>query len=193
MKRTSTNLFTMCVLICIIAFSLMLSACSPIVKQGLDNFGLADSTLSLCSHLLPSEEFLTTSNYIGGDYRYWDQNDLFSTNTSEKVFLYLEYAPADYQKAKEYCLSNMQLSSKNTKEHNGYVFTENLALGSNASFPYHFNMFGYNDSLNQLFFIGYHNSKAIYSYADGTTAELAENDFGSFLNTVFGEYYDFGQ
>ena len=168
---------------------------SDITFSGLDEFDTTTSSLSLTTYLIP-EDLLTKYAYTEGDYHYFD-NAYLTEAFMEKAFLYLAYDESVYAEAKQYCLDTFKnLSAENVKEYNGYIFTENLERaiaceemenGRNKEYPHTFVMFGYNDSLCRLVFIGFacgddHNEKAA----------LADTDFGTFLNEFYGEYYDFG-
>ena len=137
-------------------------------------------------------------NYTRGDYHYYDA-PLLSLSSLEKAIAILEYDDIIYQEAKQYCLNNMYLSPTNIKEHNGYVFIENLGYadyvgsiknGVNQEFPETFTMFGYNDSLKTLVFLGFCSEHA-NDKKDDPQAAYAETDFGKFLDIFFSEYYDF--
>ena len=188
--------------ICLAVIILWLISCIPYKEQGLSAFSPQDSSRGLTSCLIPGEAFIERFPYLNGDYQYYDNSSLLNINFEEKAFLYLEYDAETYAEAKEYCLSHMYLSQDFVREYNGYVFMENhwavgnpkdLVDGKNTKFPYYFNMFGYNDDLHQLFFIGYLSVKYFYSGADGSNADLAVDRFAEFLDVVYSEYYEFDE
>ena len=56
-----------------------------------------------------------------------------------------------------------------------------------CQYPEHFNMFSYDDSTNTLLFLGYYNSDP-----ESVSTPLALNDFESFYQTHFSQYYALG-
>ena len=182
---------------CLFAITVLIAigliSCSPVEKEGLNNWGRADSSLSNTRYLFPDEEFLTLYPYIDGDYRYFDNCNYL--NQLDKAFAFIEYDPEQYLEAKQYCLEYFDLSSDNQKEYKGHVFIETLNMandyknvenGKNIKYPYHMNLFGYNDSENRLFFIGLYCTESYYKDAD-----LIRTDMGAFLEAFYSEYYDF--
>ena len=185
--------------ICILALLILgMVSCSnrPYTISGLDEYHPADSSMGITKHFFPTEDssFLTLFEYADGDYHYY-----YSGDVHEKAIATLKYDEGVYKVAKQYCIDNMYLSTTNIKEHNGYIFVENLAYAEaydhlknnkNTEFPKFFTMFGYNDSLNTLVFIGFC-AKDAYSDKDDPKDAYAETDFGKFLDIFFSEYYDF--
>ena len=182
-----------CLLMSIVLAVVLLSACTPIQKNGLENFEKYDCTFELTANLFPSDDFIQKYDYVQGDYQYFDNCDLWWGYS--KAFARLTYTPEVYEVAKQHCLDSFVLSEKHTYRNSQYVFTEHLCYKSKneagervleSDFPRHFNMFGYDDETCTLFFIGYYNG-------DPNSAErkLAQTDFYSFLSKVYGEYYSF--
>ena len=193
------RLLKLSIITLLLAVTICFASCAPITKEGLGEFSAATSSMGLTAYLLPNDSFLTQFDYIDGNYHYFD-NDIHTAEALEKCMLWLKYDESQYNMAKEHCITQMALSEKNIKTCGDYVFIENLALTQNSEtadsdmdshFPYFFVMFGYNDTLNELFFIGYRCGKYVYNDIDAPMAELANTDFGVFLKNVYSEYYDF--
>lgn len=202
MKNTVTRL-----ILCLLSVILLLTvtSCSvlfpnsplfstQIHDSGLDAFSSDASERGLTAYLLPTDGLIEKYAYVDGDYHYFD-NLYVNEQALETAFAYLEYEAATYEEAKQFCLNTMSLSAENTKEYNGYVFAENLALteknrsedGKDLRYPRYFIMFGYNDALNRLVFIS-----LFCGDEHAEKAALADTDFGTFLKEFYGEYYDFG-
>lgn len=171
----------------------LLSACSPIQKEGLENFHPAHCSYGLCQQLFPTDSFLSDYKYIDGDFYFIDTQD-FGWGYA-KAFAYLTFDPEIYIIAKQYCLDSFLLSDENCYQWDNYHFSEHICYkGKDADgewilksdFPRHFNMFGYHDESCTLFFLGYYNGDP-----QSKERELAVDDFYAFLKEVFGDYYTF--
>lgn len=190
---------TSMLLIILLILSLILSGCKyEVYKEGIENFDVNDSNISLNSCILPSDDFIENFDYTNGEYYYNDVNEhwLYVANCEQSIVI-LNYKTDVYEQAKAYCLDTMELSETNQFDYNGYTFTENIGLakawddledGVNTRYPHHFNMFAYNDEEQCLVFMGF------YSSPDNKDDNiyLAQTDWEEFLRTYFYEYYDFG-
>ena len=170
----------------------VVSCAEPIVKSGIENFSYATCSLGLTSNLFPSEDYLTAFEYEEADYAYYDSCDLVWGYA--KAFAYFRYSEEEYKKAKEHSLNTVSLNS-NQYESSGYYFSEYLCYESKdengewiakSQFPEQFNMVGYNDDKCILVFIGYYNGNP-----EDSEIALAKSDFGTFLTTVYSEYFNF--
>lgn len=187
MKKVS-----LCLLILILC---LLSGCTTVKIDGIENFSEGHSSVSLTENLIPSKEFLKDYEYIAGDYHYFEEKS-FSESHLEVSIMVLKYETDEYQKAKEFCLEELWLSEENAKEYNGYIFKENLSLpykyndlinGVNEEFPHFFNMFSYNDDKCEIVSIGFWCGMKLYD-----DANLVNEDFGAFLQKYYSKFYDFG-
>lgn len=170
-----------------ILLSIILSACSSVYEiHGLHNFNINDCNMGLTKNLLPNESFLVDYPYSNGDYHFYENK------LQPKTLMILQYDSDIYDGAKEHCLRSFVLIGGNCHEFGEYCFVENNTYwesnGKDSRYPEWFNMFGYNDETQTLFFLGY--------YVDRISDEdriLATTDFQGFLTKHFGEYYDFSQ
>ena len=183
-----------CLLIFFVLYVFSIVACAPVRKDGLPNYDKHTCTVGLTARLFPSDEFLERFQYTEGDYHYWDSDDWIWGYA--KTFAYLRYDPAVYQDAKQYCLEEFAFNSSNLhiNTDNGYSFQEvygsvaeyaiDPAVASNCNFPGCFNLFGFNDESNTLYFLGYYNG-------DPNSGErnMALTQFDEFINKVYGEYF----
>lgn len=148
-----------CVLLPLLLFNL--SACAldkalVIEHRGMEEFASVDSSVGINARLLPAEDFPslfpTTDSYY--HYLYTAPHEYFFGYEVERSLMILTYDSADYEQAKEYCLTNMVLSDAVDLEYGGYHFIENYAMGDYPDFPYWINMLVYNDERHQLGFLG---------------------------------------
>ena len=187
------NVILLCMLI--LLSSLFMTSCNSTVNiEGIENFGEADSSVSLTKYLIPNEEFLDEYEYVYGDYYYLEEKPFVEENL-EIAIMILEYEQDVYEKAKQYCISKLYLSDENVREYAGFTFAENLDLpkaynylenGKNKEFPCFFNMFGYNDEKCTIVSIGFHCGD---DWAE--EAQNADADFSKFIETFYSEYYNF--
>jgi len=182
-----------CLLMSIVLTFFLLSACTPIQKDGIENFSKYTCSVELTANLFPSDGFLEKYNYMQSDYHYIYTEDWVWGYA--KAFARLTYTPEVYEAAKQHCLDSFVLSEDHTYCNSQYSFTEHLCYESKneagerfleSDFPRHFNMFGYDDESCTLFFIGYYNGDP-----NSAEKELAQTDFYSFLSQVYGEYFNF--
>ena len=188
-----------CVFI-IIVLIISVTACSLLTKSpvieidGITSYCPTDSENGITEYLFPSQKFLIEFDYKNAEYHYYD-NLYLNEDLLEKSFAVLTYETEVYTKAKAYCMDNMILSADNTKEYNGYIFQENMMFQNaqesviqeqDREYPYFFIMFGYNDSLCSLVFLGFYCKEAHYS-----SANFAQKDFGRFLDVFYSDYYSF--
>ena len=185
--------FYVIVLICVLLFAC--SSCNE--KYGLDgieNFQENHSDYELNVFLLPTKDFIREFEYVDIDYHYRAEYETyFSIGGTERTLVVVEYRQEVYEKAKAYCLQNLQLSETNIIEYCDYTFIENIALPINQdrygqinSFPKWFNMFAYNDELKTLIFIGFYSPD--YTSAD---AQNVRDNWGAFIEKHFSDIYSF--
>ena len=188
MKRLLVLLFVAVIL-------MTLCACSSVEISGIENYRKQTCSVSLTEYLFPSDDFLTEFSYNNGGYEYRDTGDLAWGDVT--TLCYLSYEDDVYKGAKESCLTNFAFCEEHQFTHNGYQFGEILCHkitdddGNRiiaCNYPKQFNMLAYNDEKCTLIFMGYYNG------APGDPEKtLAENDFSSFLKTVYTDYYNFDE
>ena len=130
------------------------------------------------------ESFMEKFEYLGGDFFYYGYDDFAHWEKgTERALLYLDYSEEVYCDAKA-CLSDeMNLDMEQDLVYGGFSFHVNL---EHNQFPTFYTMVGYNDEKHRLMFIGFY--AKVESYPE---VEYALTDFGVFLETFFGEYYNF--
>ncbi len=166
------------ILVCVILLSFC--GCQKIEIDGVENFDEADSSMSLNSSLLPSEDFFDKFEYVDADYKYRAEFPMYFAPGTERSIVYVEYEAETYEQAKEFCFQEMMLWD-NIQEYNGYTFIQNMGY----NFPKHFMMFAYNDSNCRLVFIGLYTIE----HSEDDAQEVSEN-WGDFVEHYFGDLYD---
>ena len=155
--------------------------------EGIENFNIATSTTSLNRFLLPSDDFLEKFECEKANYYYNDYSKTsFIMDSIEQSIIICEYSEEYYSDAKEYCINNMTLSEEIVFEHNGYSFAQRTDFTEVRDFPRYFTMFVYNDSNHTLIFMGFYATSDHHS-----EIQLAQDDWGAFLDKYYGDYYDF--
>lgn len=198
------------IVILLVIFSLGLTGCyQDLEKNSLEeyvvfinknNFGFSNTGIDNPKYFLPSVSFVEDYDYVEGGY-YWREDDMlrgiFTTNVlPETVLLYLKYDESIYYSAKQTMLENIKPYGDKFYEYNNYIFYENsneinLSPGE-RNFPEDFTMACYNDEKHTLIFIGLESvTLAGPSCIDNKYLEDIDNNWGSFVEEYFGEYYDF--
>ena len=109
-------------MILIMAVVLSLASCSlffdmnVIYVHGLNEYIYDASWNGLTQNLFPSTDFIQKYNYVDGDYHYYD-NCNTNEDFLEKVLCVLEYEDNIYQKAKAFCVSEMDLNTESKIEY----------------------------------------------------------------------------
>ena len=144
------------------------------------------SSVGITSELIP-EYFLDNFEYSDGKFYYHsDYYGFFGLEATEKSLFYLEYTEKNYQTVKEYVLTQMGLDFASEKKYNNYIFYIYPSRQYSYTFPYRYSLAGYNDEKLTFIFIGSTCEKKNYP-----EVEYGLTDFGLYLKTFFGEWYDF--
>jgi hypothetical protein len=151
----------------------------------------ANSTILMGNSSVEIDQFgdiyplYTDYSYIDGDYHYSLEESLPFYNVLERTIVYFEYAESDYQNAKAYCQENLPtLGDTATEEYNGYVFYD--IYGDTNNYPRAFQRVVFHEEKHIILFLG------LYSTDKRANAvEQDIQDWGSFLQKYFGEYYSF--
>lgn len=157
---------------------------------GIGNFSPHLCSLGLTADLFPGEDFLTSFPYVDSSFVYqdmgtWDHADWGVVRT----VAVLTYEPEVYALARECCMGELSLSQERRLSYGGFTFVQNNTQSERypaASwyYPKRFNLFGWRDESCELMFIGYYGQS-------GTAMDMLPEDFGGFMEAVFGEFYDF--
>lgn len=152
-------------------------------------------------YFLPSNLFLQEYNYTEGSY-IWREDDpfrgLFKINVRPEIsFLGLKYEENIYYNAKQFMLKEIPPYLNKFYKYNNYIFYENsnfIDLKGTRRFPECFTMACYNDENYTLIFIGlYSGTLAGPSCLEEKYLNDIDNNFISFLDTYYGELYDFSK
>lgn len=161
-----------------------------VAVTGVENFSPYLCSLELTADLLPVEDFLTRYPYTDGGFDYqdmgtWEHADWGVVRTAAV----LSYEPEVYGQAKALCMEEFSLSQERQLTYGGFTFAQNNTQSeryANSSwyYPKRFNLFGWRDESYELMFLGYYGET-------GTAMDMLPEDFGGFMEAVFGEFYDF--
>ena len=178
-----------CVLI-ITMLCLCLSACDrdySTEKRSPKDFSQNASELGVTRALIP-EEFVEKFTYTDGYYcHYCFSKSFFSSSSSDRALMFLQYDGETYEEAKAYVFANMDLSEESVESYNGYAFYDIYTESFGINAPHQFKRFAFNDSKKTLIFIGH------YSFQYEDILEEYSDDWGAFLNDFYGDWYDFSQ
>ena len=188
------SLMVLIILCCLISCDMGFS--SPNLR-GIDKYNEANSSVSLCQELLPSDDYLELFDYIDGDYHYIDNSGYGFSVRDEQVLMYLTYNEDVYKTAKEFTFQNIYFLENYKYSYNGYEFLVNICRkmeGRDSDIvkseidPYWFNMVAFNDEKNTIVFMGF------YMPEELRTPEVKQlltfEDMGAFLKEYF-LFYDF--
>ena len=195
-------------IILIMMCSLFVVGCyQDLEKNSLDEYvlqinqnkiGFSSVEIDHPDYFLPSLTFIQDYDYIDGKY-YWREDDplrgLFTTNVNPEIsFLCLQYDETTYNNAKAFMLEKIGPYNNKLYKYTNYVFYENSNFINlhYRDFPEWFTMACYNDVNYTLIFIGFDSGTlAGPSCLDIKYLENMEDNFISFLEQYYGEYYDF--
>ena len=147
--------------------------------------GFSNTSIDRAEHLLPSRKFISEYTYTDGGYHLARPRGKFLSKPflNEKVILWLKYEEAEYQKAKAFMLEKIPIKEDRMYLYGDYVFY----LNYEKKLPIKFTMACYNDTNHTLIFLG-----ACGSGLKENNAVVFGNWKG-FIDTYFGEYYDFSK
>lgn len=147
-------------------------------------FGQMGLSLDTPKYFLPSDSFCTDYEYTNTGYHFVEK---FKKEKNSMVILYIEYEQNVYYEAKTSMFDGIKPYDDNRYEYQGFEFYKNSNYITayvdgiyGDRFPKAFTMAGYNDEKRTLMFIGYYNS---------SRTEI--EDWGAFIESIYGEYYDF--
>ena len=164
-----------------------------IIKVKRYHGGNSDLELDHPEFFLPSASFFDDYRFIDGGY-YTREASLGTIDDPPEVsILYLRYEEKIYLAAKEYTLEKIEPYGDKFYPYNNYVFYENsnfIALKQRRDFPEYFTMACYNDTNYTLLFIGFY---VLYFSDENEHFYDIENNWESFVDEYFGEYYDFSK
>lgn len=158
------------------------------------HIGFSEYELDFPTLFLPSETFLTDFTYIEGEYYFYEEDPWKMTHSKPSTaLLVLRYDEGAYEVAKDDMLKNIPSADDTIYKHQGYIFYRNAHFASFLNnlevknFLKWFTMASYNDEKNILCFIGFYDCVGVDEkfYAD------PEGNWGLFIDTYYGEYYNF--
>lgn len=199
-------------IILIVLYLIGLSGCyQDLKKDSLDEYiihinknehGYSETEIDHPKYFLPTTTFLEDFLYLNGFY-YWREDDplrgVFSSKVNPEIsFLKLTYEENDYLEAKGEMLRNIESYNNKLYSYNEYIFYENTNFVNikyeSSHLPEHFTMACYNDYKFTLIFIGFCSiTISARPCIDEKYINNFDENFTSFIDQYYGEYYDFSK
>ena len=206
MKKFLIVLTILCVVLCSSCYQDLYADSLDEYTTMIRNSKVGNSATSIDNpyYFLPSCTFLVDYPYEEGGY-VWREDDivrgLFTTNVFPEIaLLALQYDEQTYLSAKQTMLDEIPAYTDQVYMHGGFIFYENanctnfINFKEKRNFPQWFTMAGYNDEKNTLMFIGmYSGTLAGPSCLEERFLNDIENNFSDFIDTYYGQYYDFNE
>lgn len=198
------------IILLLVTLSFLLTGCGVYKVNSLDayqkqvtNSGIGFSSIGIDDpkYVLPSYTFLDDYAYLEGDY-YLHENDILNflvddTYMPNRSFITLKYDKSIYLKAKQCVLDNIPAFEDQCYIYGDYQFYVNKKFmdhkDKDSSFPYLLymcTMVCYNDNSCTICFLGF--DEAEYTLPEKYINDL-ENNWTSFIDEFYGEYYDFSK
>ncbi len=152
-------------------------------------YGYSDVEIDNAKDFLPSKTFITDYKYENGKHHYYEEC-MNEHNVPTRSFLLLKYTPEVYEEAKAFALNNIPQYGNDTYSYNDYTFykNENFVISHEKDFfPRWFTMACYNDSKNELVFIGFYTTKL------PDELDISQETWKEFIDKYYGEYHDFSK
>ena len=204
MKKMTVFLF-------LILFVLCSSSCHQnLVKDSLDSYthyievngiGYSSTEIDHPEYLLPTKSFLRDYSFLDGKYVWREDNPLKGIKNDgispEIVLLCLKYGDDVYEAAKQTMMKEIQPYNDTLYRYDDYVFYENsnfIELTGSRRFPEYFTMSFYNDSEQSLMFLGMYSETILGSSCiDDIYINDIDGNWKEFIDTYYGEYFNFGE
>lgn len=135
------------------------------------------------------EDFLDTCGYTDGKFYLdveKDEEYLNLTTKMERSLMWLSFEQAEYEDAKNRILVDIVPLNHQEKEYNGYHFYIKPLHQTWENMSSWCRMISYNDQKCTLLFMGMWCEETLYP-----EVEYMSTDFGLYLETFFGDFYDF--
>ena len=193
----------------IVILSFILTGCCEMKMDSLEEYkyyiseskiGYSSKELDHPDYFLPTHSFLNDYEYIVGEYHYYEHNPFCEIFTDklppDRTLIVLKYSESTYQEAKECVLNNIPKYDDYYYIYNDYQFYINKNFmdrfdeNSYPQIPNWLTMVCYNDDNYVICFLGFSNS---YPKLDEKYLTDLENNWQSFIEQYYGEYYDFSK
>ena len=189
-----------------LAIMLALTSCSLFEESAyhfdsLDEYikkrvGYSSYELDEPAHFLPSQEskaFLRDYDYVYGEFHSYEEGVFVYPHAKPSMsLLALRYEADIYEEAKSFMLKNIPAYNDFRYIYGDYIFYENANFTEKKDsryFPRWFTMACYNDTKQELVFIGFYDSVGM----DQKYYDDPQGNWVSFIDTYYGEYYDFSE
>ena len=165
-------------------------------------FGFSEVEIDHPKYYLPSDTFLDDYTYLEGYHYYYEEGDLnflFNPNfMPDRSLIVLKYEETVYLQAKQCVLDNIPVFENKYYTYGNYQFYVNKNFMDKFDYttpalplPEWFTMVCYNDANNTIGFLGFC-KHAPHQLSEKYINDL-ENNWASFIDEYYGEYYDFSK
>ena len=158
--------------------------------------GYSQVEIDYPDYFLPIKTFASDFEFVDGGFHYYEEDlsrEIFEGKREPEIaILYLRYCEDIYENAKKYMLNNIPRYGEKTYIYKDYIFYENANFISlhGRRFPKWFTMACYNDEKHTLMFIGFYDG---YPGLSSEEQNNIEENWGNFLETYYGKYYNFDE
>ena len=199
------------IILLLVTLSFLLTGCDEVEINSLDKykeriadheFGFSDVEIDQPKYLLPSKTFLEDYPYLEGSFNFYDGGYgmyLFVPKDKykpDRVLIVLKYDENVYLQAKQCVLDNIPVYENKCYTYGNYQFYVNKNFMDKFDYtapalplPKWFTMVCYNNENNTICFLGFCVS---YQLPEKYINDL-ENNWTSFIDEYYGEYYDFSK
>ena len=196
------------IILLLVTLSFLLTGCDEVEINSLDKykeriadheFGFSDVEIDHPEYLLPSKTFLEDYPYLEGSFNYYDGGYgmyLFLPKDKykpDRVLIVLKYDENVYLQAKQSTLDNIPIFEDRIYSYGPYKFYINQNFMDRFENPNSLisrcTMVCYNNENNTICFLGF---TASYQLPEKYINDL-ENNWTSFIDDYYGEYYDFSK
>lgn len=201
------------IILLLVTLSVLLTGCGVSEVKSLDwykewlaarsfQFGFSDVGIDHPKYYLPSNTFLDDYTYLEGHHYYYETEDfnfLFNPNfMPDRSLIVLKYEETVYWQAKQCVLDNIPVFEDKYYTYGNYQFYVNKNFMDKFDYtaparpiPEWCTMVCYNDANNTIGFLGFY-KRAAYQLPEKYINDL-ENNWESFIDDYYGEYYDFSK
>ena len=199
------------IVLLLIMLCILLTGCGVSEIKSLDRykewvsettFGFSEVEIDHPKWFLPSYTFLDDYIYIEGNFYYYSTEDLHflidKDFMPDRSLLTLKYEADIYLQAKQCVLNNIPVYENKYYNYGNYQFYVNKNFMDTFDYtaparpiPEWCTMVCYNDENNTIGFLGFY--KSSYHQLPEKYINDLENNWTSFIDEYYGEYYDFSK
>ncbi|MBR2985064.1 MAG: hypothetical protein IKC58_00485 [Clostridia bacterium] len=199
------------IILLLVTLSILLTGCGVYEVNSLDEYkekiaedeyGFSEFEIDHPKYVLPSCTFLDDYIYLEGWYHFYENSLLnifpLDDHMPDRSLIILNYQEQVYVQAKQCVLDNIPVFEDKYYTYGDYQFyvNENFMYDfhGESGAPYLLywcSMVCYNDVSNTIGFLGFHKN-SLHHLPEKYINDL-ENNWTSFIDEYYGEYYDFSK